>query len=59
MAAGCFILELTKTYVFKNHTIQSLKVSTIYAPPNHDKGTVHLTKKEAENEEYGRTSKFC
>lgn len=38
---------------------QSLKVSTIYAPPNHDKGTVHSTKKEAENEEYRRTSKFC
>lgn len=29
-----------------------LKVSTIYAPPNHPKGTVHRTKKDAEKEEH-------
>ena len=29
-----------------------LKVSSIYAPPNHPKGTVHRTKKEAERAEY-------
>lgn len=29
-----------------------LKVSSIYAPPNHPRGTVHRTKEEAEREEY-------
>lgn len=29
-----------------------LKVSSIYAPPKHPKGTVHRTRKEAEREEY-------
>lgn len=29
-----------------------LKVSAIYAPPNHAGGTVHRTKEEAEREEY-------
>lgn len=29
-----------------------LKVSSIYAPPNHLKGTIHQTKVEAEKEEY-------
>lgn len=29
-----------------------LKVSVIYAPPNHPKGTVHRTKKDAEMEVY-------
>lgn len=29
-----------------------LKLSSIYAPPNHPKGTVHRTKAEAEREEY-------
>ncbi len=29
-----------------------LKISSIYAPPNHLKGTVHRTKSEAEKEEY-------
>lgn len=28
-----------------------LKVSSIYAPPNHPRGTVHRTKEEAEREE--------
>lgn len=31
---------------------QSLKVSVIYAPPNHPQGTVHRTKKEADMAEY-------
>lgn len=29
-----------------------LKLSVMYAPPNHLKGTVHRTKKDAEKEEY-------
>ena len=29
-----------------------LKISSIYAPPNHLKGTIHQTKSEAEKEEY-------
>lgn len=29
-----------------------LKVSVIYAPPNHPKGTVHRTKEEADRAEY-------
>ncbi len=29
-----------------------LKVSSIYAPPHHPKGTVHRTREEAEREEY-------
>lgn len=29
-----------------------LKLSVLYAPPNHPKGTVHHTKTEAEQEEY-------
>lgn len=29
-----------------------LKISSIYAPPKHPKGTVHRTKEEAEREEY-------
>ena len=28
-----------------------LKVSSVYAPPNHRRGTVHLTKADAEREE--------
>lgn len=28
----------------------ALKLSTIYAPPNHPKGTIHRTKEEAEKE---------
>ena len=32
----------------KNH----LKVSSVYAPPNHPWGTVHHTKADAEREEY-------
>ncbi len=31
----------------------ALKVSSVYAPPNHRRGTVHLTKADAEKEEYG------
>lgn len=31
----------------------SLKVSTIYAPPHHPKGTVHCTKEDAEHGEDG------
>lgn len=30
-----------------------LKLSSIYAPPNHPRGTVHRTKEDAEREEYG------
>lgn len=29
-----------------------LKVSSIYAPPNHPRGTIHRTKADAEREEY-------
>ena len=29
----------------------SLKISSVYAPPNHPRGTVHRTKEEAEREE--------
>ena len=29
-----------------------LRVSSVYAPPNHRRGTVHRTKAEAEREEY-------
>lgn len=29
----------------------ALKVSSVYAPPNHRRGTVHLTKADAEREE--------
>lgn len=29
-----------------------LKLSVMYAPPNHPKGTIHRTKAEAEKEEY-------
>ena len=29
---------------------EPLRVSSIYAPPNHPKGTVHRTKEEAEHE---------
>ncbi len=29
-----------------------LKVSSIYAPPNHPRGTVHRTKEDAQREEY-------
>ena len=29
-----------------------LKISSVYAPPNHQKGTVHRTKKDAELAEY-------
>ena len=29
-----------------------LKISSVYAPPNHQKGTVHRTKKDAERAEY-------
>lgn len=29
-----------------------LKVSSVYAPPNHPKGTIHPTKADAEKEEY-------
>ena len=32
----------------------TLKISSVYAPPNHPKGTVHTTKAEAEREEYGK-----
>ena len=35
-----------------NIGMNPLKVSVIYAPPNHPKGTVHHTKNEAEMEEY-------
>lgn len=31
-----------------------LKVSAIYAPPNHPAGTIHRTREDAEREEYGR-----
>lgn len=31
-----------------------LKVSSIYAPPNHARGTVHRTKIDAERAEYGK-----
>ena len=30
---------------------EPLKLSTIYAPPNHPKGTIHPTKQDAEREE--------
>lgn len=30
---------------------QSLKLSTLYAPPNHKDGTIHKTKEEAETDE--------
>lgn len=33
-----------------NTGIKPLKVSSIYAPPNHPKGTVHRTKEDAERE---------
>lgn len=29
-----------------------LKISSVYAPPNHPRGTVHCTKEDAEKEEY-------
>ena len=38
----------------KNTTSTDLKLYTIYSPPNHPDGTVHKTKKEAE--EYERKS---
>lgn len=31
---------------------QVLKVSVIYTPPNHPKGTIHCTKEDAENSHY-------
>ena len=31
---------------------QILKLSVIYAPPNHPKGTIHCTKEDAENSHY-------
>lgn len=31
-----------------------LKISSIYSPPNHRRGTVHRTKADAEREEYER-----
>ena len=31
---------------------EPLKLSSIYAPPHHKKGTIHQTKKDAEREEY-------
>ncbi len=30
----------------------ALKVSSVYAPPNHRRGTVHVTKADADKEEY-------
>ncbi|MGN0160446.1 MAG: cupin domain-containing protein [Lachnospiraceae bacterium] len=33
-----------------NSENEPLKLSSIYAPPNHPKGTVHRTKKDAEHE---------
>lgn len=35
-----------------NRGRNSLKVSVVYGPPNHAKGTVHRTKEEADREEY-------
>lgn len=35
-----------------NFTRNLLKVSVIYAPPNHPRGTVHRTKVDAERENY-------
>ena len=35
-----------------NNGRNPLKLTSIYAPPNHPKGTVHSTKEEAEREEY-------
>ncbi len=29
-----------------------LKLSSVYAPPNHSRGTIHRTKEDAEKEEY-------
>ena len=29
-----------------------MKLSSVYAPPNHPRGTVHRTKEDAEREEY-------
>ena len=29
-----------------------LKVSVIYAPPNHPQGTIHISKADADREEY-------
>ena len=36
-----------------NNETKPLKLSSIYAPPNHPKGTVHRTKEDAERAEYG------
>lgn len=35
-----------------NTGMNSLKLSSVYAPPNHPKGTIHYTKEDAEREEY-------
>ena len=35
-----------------NNGRNPLKLTSIYAPPNHPNGTVHSTKEEAEREEY-------
>jgi mannose-6-phosphate isomerase-like protein (cupin superfamily) len=34
-----------------NTGVIALKVSSVYAPPNHPKGTVHRTKEEADRAE--------
>lgn len=38
------------THNFKNVGDEDLKLFTVYAPPEHPDGTVHKTKKEAEEE---------
>ena len=35
-----------------NVSMHPLKVSSVYAPPNHPKGTVHRTRADAEKEKY-------
>ncbi len=47
---GCVVVVPAGTYhnVINTSRTAALKVSTLYAPPNHPDGTVHKTKAEAE-----------
>lgn len=48
---GIFIPAGTWHNIY-NVGMKPLKLSSIYAPPNHPKGTIHRTKEDAEKEEY-------
>ena len=46
---NAFIIPAGKWHNLTNIGENSLKLYSIYAPPNHSKGTIHYTKKDAEH----------